>query len=185
MPSRSLWFGELYCRNDHESEDHEQERKPRQQPVANLSRARVGYRCRSSAFMCIGRFHGSARRRLQPPSSSLCPSAPARGSSSSPRSGVSSSLSAALAYVVARAVFAPGRVTYHRITGAVLLYLTIGQIFVGLYGMVDLLAPHSLSGVNQYGFLLGGVALGAHSPSRSMRRATPLAFMRPGIASST
>ena len=63
-------------------------------------------------------------------------------------------------------MFAPGRVTYHRITGAVLLYLTIGQIFVGLYGMVDLLAPHSLSGVNQYGFLLGGVALGAHSPSR-------------------
>jgi Ion channel len=55
---------------------------------------------------------------------------------------------AALAYVVARAVFAPGRVTYHRITGAVLLYLTIGQIFVGLYGMVDLVVPHSLSGVS-------------------------------------
>jgi Ion channel len=54
----------------------------------------------------------------------------------------------ALAYVVARAVFAPGRVTYHRITGAVLLYLTVGQIFVGLYGMVDLLVPHSLSGVS-------------------------------------
>lgn len=55
---------------------------------------------------------------------------------------------AALAYVVARAVFAPGRVTYHRITGAVLLYLTIGQIFVGLYGMVDLVVTHSLSGVS-------------------------------------
>jgi hypothetical protein len=41
---------------------------------------------------------------------------------------------AALAYVVARAVFAPGCVTYHRINGAVLLYLTIGQIFVGFYG---------------------------------------------------
>jgi len=55
---------------------------------------------------------------------------------------------AALAYVVARAVFAPGRVTHHRITGAVLLYLTIGQIFVGLYGMVDLVVTHSLSGVS-------------------------------------
>jgi hypothetical protein len=55
---------------------------------------------------------------------------------------------AGLAYVVARAVFAPGRVTYHRINGAVLLYLTIGQIFVGLYGMVDLLAPHALYGRN-------------------------------------
>jgi hypothetical protein len=51
----------------------------------------------------------------------------------------------ALAYVVARAVFAPGRVTYHRINGAVLLYLTIGQIFVGFYGMIDLLAPHAFS----------------------------------------
>ncbi len=40
---------------------------------------------------------------------------------------------------VARAVFAPGRVTYHRITG---------QIFVGLYGMVDLVVTHSLSGVS-------------------------------------
>lgn len=55
---------------------------------------------------------------------------------------------AALAYVVARAVFAPGRVTYHRINGAVLLYLTIGQIFVGLYGVVDLLAPNALNGLN-------------------------------------
>jgi len=34
------------------------------------------------------------------------------------------------------------------ITGAVLLYLTIGQIFVGLYGMVDLVVTHSLSGVS-------------------------------------
>ncbi|HUZ90554.1 MAG TPA: potassium channel family protein [Methylocella sp.] len=54
---------------------------------------------------------------------------------------------AALAYVVARAVFAPGRVTYHRINGAVLLYLTIGQIFVGFYGVIDLLAPQAFSGL--------------------------------------
>jgi hypothetical protein len=54
---------------------------------------------------------------------------------------------ATLAYVVARAVFAPGRVTYHRIIGAVLVYLSIGHIFVGLYGMVGLLEPQALSGL--------------------------------------
>jgi hypothetical protein len=58
---------------------------------------------------------------------------------------------AALAYVVARAVFAPGRVTYHRINGAVLLYLTIGQIFVGLYGVIDLLIPEAISGLSAFG----------------------------------
>jgi hypothetical protein len=55
---------------------------------------------------------------------------------------------ATLAYVVARAVFAPGRVTYHRIIGAVLVYLSVGHIFVGLYGMVGLLEPQALSGLN-------------------------------------
>ena len=30
-------------------------------------------------------------------------------------------------------VFAPGRITYHRIMGAILLYLTIGVTFVALY----------------------------------------------------
>jgi len=57
-------------------------------------------------------------------------------------------VSAVLAYVVARSAFAPGRVTYHRINGAVLLYLTIGQIFVGLYGLTGLFAPHAFSGLN-------------------------------------
>ncbi len=54
----------------------------------------------------------------------------------------------ALAYVVARAVFAPGQVTYHRIIGAVLLYLTIGHIFVGFYGLAALFAPHAFSGLD-------------------------------------
>jgi hypothetical protein len=47
----------------------------------------------------------------------------------------------ALSVVVARAVFGPGRITYHRVVGAVLLYLTIGLIFVALYGFVALAAP--------------------------------------------
>jgi len=53
-----------------------------------------------------------------------------------------------LAYVVARAVFAPGRVTYHRVIGAVLLYLTIGHLFVGLDGLIVLLAPYAFSGLS-------------------------------------
>jgi hypothetical protein len=38
-----------------------------------------------------------------------------------------------LGVVVGRAVFAPGRVTFHRILGAVLLYLNIALVFVALY----------------------------------------------------
>ena len=49
--------------------------------------------------------------------------------------------------VVARAVFAPGRITYHRIMGAILLYLTIGVTFVALYTFVGLLIPDSFSGM--------------------------------------
>jgi hypothetical protein len=41
-----------------------------------------------------------------------------------------------LSSVVARAVFAPGKVTFHRIIGAVLLYLSIGWTFVGLFSLV-------------------------------------------------
>jgi hypothetical protein len=47
----------------------------------------------------------------------------------------------ALSVVVARAVFGPGRITYHRVVGAVLLYLIIGLIFVALYGFVALSTP--------------------------------------------
>ena len=39
-------------------------------------------------------------------------------------------------WTVAHAVFGPGRITYHRIVGAIMLYLTIGLVFVALYTMV-------------------------------------------------
>jgi hypothetical protein len=39
-------------------------------------------------------------------------------------------LGVALIWEVGKAVFGPGRVTYHRILGAVLLYLAIGLTFV-------------------------------------------------------
>jgi hypothetical protein len=51
----------------------------------------------------------------------------------------------ALSAVVARAVFGAGRITYHRIVGAILLYLIMGLIFVALYGFVALAAPKAFT----------------------------------------
>jgi len=50
-----------------------------------------------------------------------------------------------LSVVVARAVFGPGRVTYHRVVGAVLLYLAMGLVFVALYGFVALSVPDAFT----------------------------------------
>ena len=54
----------------------------------------------------------------------------------------------ALSWVVAQAVFAPGRITYHRVMGAILLYLTIGVTFVALYTFLGLLIPDAFSGMS-------------------------------------
>ena len=51
-----------------------------------------------------------------------------------------------LGIVVTRAVFAPGKVTYHRIVGAVLLYLNIGLVFVALFCFVALGMPNAFTG---------------------------------------
>jgi ion channel len=53
-----------------------------------------------------------------------------------------------LVYVVARAVFSSGRVTHHRIIGAILVYLSIAVIFVSLYTIVGLLVPNAFSGLS-------------------------------------
>jgi len=53
----------------------------------------------------------------------------------------------ALIWVVARAVFAPGRVTYHRLVGSLLLYLMIGTTFAGLFSTLALLLPHAFAGM--------------------------------------
>ena len=50
-----------------------------------------------------------------------------------------------LSIVVGRAVFAPGPVTFHRVIGAVLLYLDIGLIFVALFCFVGLRIPGGLN----------------------------------------
>jgi hypothetical protein len=52
-----------------------------------------------------------------------------------------------LGVVVARAVFAPGRVTFHRVVGAVLLYLCIGLVFVSLFCFVALGEPNAFGGL--------------------------------------
>lgn len=53
-----------------------------------------------------------------------------------------------LGVVVARAVFAEGRVSYHRIVGAVLLYLLIALAFVALYLAVGLTFDHAFSNLD-------------------------------------
>lgn len=53
-----------------------------------------------------------------------------------------------LIWVVSRAVFGPGTITYHRIMGEILLYLVIGVTFVPLYTFVGLLAPNAFVGLS-------------------------------------
>ena len=47
----------------------------------------------------------------------------------------------ALTWVVAHAVYAPGRITFHRLQGAVVLYLSLGTIFASAYGLIWELSP--------------------------------------------
>jgi hypothetical protein len=53
----------------------------------------------------------------------------------------------ALSSVVARAVFAPGKVTHHRIIGGILLFLSIGLVFVAIFSFVLLLAPDAFANI--------------------------------------
>jgi hypothetical protein len=53
-----------------------------------------------------------------------------------------------MAWVVAGAVFAAGRITYHRIMGAVLLYLAVAVTFVALFTFVGTLVPKAFSGLS-------------------------------------
>jgi Ion channel len=46
-----------------------------------------------------------------------------------------------LTWVVAHAVFAPGRITSHRLQGAVVLYLTVATIFASAFGLIWELSP--------------------------------------------
>lgn len=50
-----------------------------------------------------------------------------------------------LAWAVARSIFAPGRVTYHRVIGAVLFYLTVAIIFAAFYTFIGTLQPKAFA----------------------------------------
>src|SRR6266436_10054137 len=56
-------------------------------------------------------------------------------------------LGVAMVGVVARTVFATGRVTHHRITGAILVYLSVAVTFTALFTIVGLLVPNAFSGM--------------------------------------
>jgi hypothetical protein len=47
----------------------------------------------------------------------------------------------ALTWVVARAVYAPGRITSHRLQGAIVIYLSLATIFASAYGLIWELSP--------------------------------------------
>jgi voltage-gated potassium channel Kch len=47
----------------------------------------------------------------------------------------------ALTWVVAHAVYAPGRITFHRLQGAVVVYLSLATIFASAFGLVWGLIP--------------------------------------------
>jgi hypothetical protein len=53
----------------------------------------------------------------------------------------------AISLVIGRAVFAPGRVTHHRIEGAIILYLNIAVIFTSAYRLISELDPAAFSNV--------------------------------------
>ena len=54
----------------------------------------------------------------------------------------------ALIWVVGHAVYAPGRITSHRLQGAVVLYLTLAMIFASAYGLIWELSPASFANLH-------------------------------------
>jgi hypothetical protein len=52
-----------------------------------------------------------------------------------------------LGWVVARRVFAAGRVTYHRIIGAILIYILIALFFAAAFGLLGILIPNAFQGI--------------------------------------
>lgn len=66
----------------------------------------------------------------------------------------------ALSVVIARAVFGPGRVTWHRVQGAIVLYLNFALFFFTLYQLVNVLVANAFSGLPPSGAEYGsGAAL--------------------------
>ncbi len=53
----------------------------------------------------------------------------------------------AISLVIGQAVFAPGRVTHHRIEGAIILYLNVAVIFTSVYRLISELDPAAFANV--------------------------------------
>jgi hypothetical protein len=53
----------------------------------------------------------------------------------------------ALSVVIAKAVFGPGRVTMHRVQGAIVLYFNFGLFFFTLYQLVHIVVADSFAGL--------------------------------------
>ena len=51
----------------------------------------------------------------------------------------------ALIWVVAHAVYAPGRITFHRLQGAIVVYLSLATIFASAYGLTWELIPDAFA----------------------------------------
>jgi hypothetical protein len=67
---------------------------------------------------------------------------------------------AVVSLVIARIVFGSGRVTFHRVQGAVVLYLNFGLMFFIIYRLLDDLLPNAFSGLPPVGKDFGsGAAL--------------------------
>ena len=58
---------------------------------------------------------------------------------------------ATLSAVIARAVFAPGQVTRHRIEGAIVLYMNFALFFFILYQLIDVLVANAFGGLPESG----------------------------------
>lgn len=56
----------------------------------------------------------------------------------------------AISWVTGRAAFAPGRITHHRIEGAVIVYLNIAMIFTSAYRLIYDLDPAAFQHVSQH-----------------------------------
>jgi voltage-gated potassium channel Kch len=53
----------------------------------------------------------------------------------------------ALTWVVAHAVYAPGRITFHRLQGAIVIYLSLATIFAAAYSFIWELSPGAFANI--------------------------------------
>jgi len=54
-----------------------------------------------------------------------------------------------LIWIIGNAVFGGGRITFHRIQGAIAIYLMIGLTFMHLYALISILSPNAFAYVSQ------------------------------------